>query len=201
MKKNTAISIKIPQGAEIIDRTSTDNDFAPAYSVMNTSAVLLVGSFNMLLPMTFFGGAVAFDMVSQNFGGTIMVLSGLSAIVTGFLQVLGWSETRDTSESIKELNEPIKASDNRNVDGYRFGFRSNSKGYKVSQTVRSNRFFTIYNPLRLFKRILINETVWYDPTTDVHTIERTYVNFKNVYTENEKFGGPRYSFRRALNSL
>lgn len=201
MKKNTAISVKIPQGAELIDQTHVPQDLSSAYSVMSTSSTMLLGSLNMLLPVVFIGGVFSLDLIGSGFGGTVMFISGLAIFVTGFLQALGWGETRDVSKSIKELNSPIKAEDNKNLDGYRFGYRSTSRGYKVSQKVRGKRFFTIYNPLRLFKRILINETVWYDPTTDVHTIERTYASFNNVYTENEKFGGPRYSFRRALNSL
>lgn len=201
MKTNTAINIKIPQGAELIDKTHVPKDLTGAYATSSTSGNMITASINMIAPAVFSTGSVILAVGNASFGGIMMFLSGVVALGAGFWQLMGWSDSKKMSDNIKKLNNPIKAKENSELDGYRFGYRSASKGYKVSQKVRGKRFFTIYNPLRLFKRILINETVWYDPTTDVHTIERTYANFSHIYTENEKFGGPRYSFRRALNSL
>lgn len=205
MKQQIAISIKVPQGAEVIEREKYSGDFSSKWDFLSTNAKMSTSSILMASPVGFSGGIVGTMAGSDNLGPLTIVATGFAVLVVGLTNLVGLGELRDTSDIIKKSNAPINTSKNDRLaqsysvpDRYAYSYSSDSKGYTVSKKTRN---WVIYNPLRLVKRMLVNETTWYNPETDIHTIQRTYANAFKMYTEVERLGGPRYSFRRALNSL
>lgn len=205
MKQQTAISIKVPQGAEVIEKGKELDDFSSSWDLLGTNAKMVTSSILMTSPVGISGGIAGTMAGFENFGPLTTIAFGMSMLVAGILQLLEVSDFRETSSRIKKANAPIEAYKNDRLtqsysvpDRYSYSSSSDSNGYTVSKKTRN---WVIYNPLRLVKRMLVNETTWYNPETDIHTIQRTYANAFKMYTEVERLGGPRYSFRRALNSL
>lgn len=207
MKKNIAINVKIPEGAEVIEANTKVVNYNEKYAIFTSTAVMKFATADMLAAMLFTAGIFAFP-VFENIGIGLMVFSGVSLLVTGFFSLLEAEEIKRVSKRIKKLNGPIDMGENKRISTTTNAVYSRwsegdekGNGYIVSQYVRSTRYPVVFNPLRIFKNILINETVWYEPYTDVHTTTRLYAGFAGLKMVTEKCGGPRYSFRRALNSI
>lgn len=207
MKTNTAINVKIPQGSEVILREEKSVNYNGDFASSKTSSVMKQGATGMIsaLVLALSIGALQIGMVVLPI--TMIVASGLLTFgsIIGFgLENEAFAKTR---KQFKSINRPISMNENHILEHQGFSDRrwrtqqDWKKGYCVSQKVRGPKFIFIFNPVRMFKPVLLNETVWYNPDSDIHTIEKTYARMGSILLTTEKRGGPRYSFRRALNSL
>lgn len=207
MKTNTVINVKIPQGSEVILREEKTVNYNGDFATANTSAIMKYGAAGMISTLV-----LALSIGGLQTGMTVLpiimiVASGLTALVSIINFCLESEYFTKMRKKIKSMNSPISMKENHILENQGFSDRQWrtqqdwKKGYCVSQKVRGSKFIFIFNPLRLFKPVLLNETVWYNPDSDIHTIEKTYARMGSILLTTEKRGGPRYSFRRALNSL
>lgn len=77
----------------------------------------------------------------------------------------------------------------------------NAKGYRVHQ--RATRFpkLVMFSPLRMFRKKLMSETIWYNPVSDIYTREVEHFGFAHYTSTTETYAGQRAVFRQALASI
>jgi hypothetical protein len=75
------------------------------------------------------------------------------------------------------------------------------RGIKVSQRSRRSLFSAVMHPMRPLRKILLTETIWYEPAGDYFTRECTYLGAFNWVETTQLYAGRRRTFINALNTL
>lgn len=74
-------------------------------------------------------------------------------------------------------------------------------GFRIKSKSRANATIEFLLPRRIFRRTLMNETIWYSPLRDVYTKQSSYLTRSGWDVEIEEVAGRRYVFQQALKSL
>lgn len=123
--------------------------------------------------------------------GIITMLSILASMLS--IGVLSSDTVVDMKKKLKELNKDVTPNNWNNSSDYR--------GFRISSRYRKSGIFNLFLPRRIFRPVLMNETVWYSATKDLYTIEKHYLTAGNWVEETQEVGGRRYAFKQALNSF
>lgn len=75
------------------------------------------------------------------------------------------------------------------------------RGIKVFQRSRRSLYTAALHPMRPFRKILLTETIWYDPAGDFFKRECSYMTLSNWVNTQEIYAGRRRTFGETLNSL
>lgn len=201
MKKSSLATLAIPEQAKIMRETSTDVNYSKAYDthtgtvVKWTSATIATGYPAVI--MAFIDGG-PWPWLSLGFG----IVSGLAGFFTlGAMFIDGSAQIM--KRKLIALGQPVepgkwksqkdKPTNNYSGEAYR--------GIKVFQRSRRSLFSAYLNPMRPFRKILLAETIWYEPTRDYFTRECHYMGTLNWVETTQVYAGRRRTFVDTLNSL
>lgn len=125
--------------------------------------------------------------------GTLGVISGLITLFVGVGAVIvGDDSFSDMKDEFKEIKKGITPAEWKENSAQRFRIYSKS---------RRSAVLNMLLPRRIFKRVLMNETVWYSPSQDIYTLEKHYLTATNWVTETAEVDGRRRVFTKALESF
>ena len=201
MKKSSLAAIAIPEQAKIMRETSTDVNYSRAYDthtgtvVKWTSATIATGYPAVI--MSFIDGG-PWAALSLGFG----IASGLAGFFTlGAMFIEGSAQIM--KRKLIALSQPVepgkwksqkdKPTNNYSGEAYH--------GIKVFQRSRRSLFSAYLNPMRPFRKILLAETIWYEPAGDYFTRECHYMGMFNWVETTQLYSGRRRTFVNTLTSL
>lgn len=129
--------------------------------------------------------------------GFIPVICAIAAVLSGGFLVIGSTimsddTFRDMEDEFQHMRKEIKPSEWEENPGKQFRIYSKS---------RRSAIVNMLLPRRIFKRVLMNETIWYEPTQDVYTVQKHYLTGFNWITETAEIEGRRRVFKKALDSF
>lgn len=200
MKKSSLNAIAIPEQAKIIRETSDKRDFSrmnriKTGTMVKWSSGTIVTGYPAGI-MAFIDGG-PWPWLALSFG----IVSAVSAMVT-FCSIFSESARR-TKDALDVRSKQIapgewksqKTKPKDNYSGVPY------HGIKISHRSRRSLFTAVLHPMRPFRKILLTETIWYEPTADYFTRECSYLGFFNWVDTTQIYAGRRRTFVQTLNSL
>lgn len=138
----------------------------------------------------------AVPFVAETLPAIPIILGLASGLMTLFVGVgaliVDDDSLSDMEAEFKEIKKDITPSEWSHNDGKRFRIKSKS---------RRSAIINMLLPRRIFKPVLMNETIWYSPKKDLYTIEKHYLTATNWVTETAEIDGRRRVFTKALDSF
>lgn len=220
MKETVLAHMEVPEEARRIsgEPVSKVVNLTTSTADMKTSTFLGWLSYNYIGTVASTAGLVATNYVTSD---TLMVLSitgavfvGISNLAHGLASMIGPKIHRNIKDEVEKQSKPItpdewkslsymiRANGDDNYYGYSQGNSSDSsRGIRIRHRGVKNARTTALLPVRMFKKQMISETVWYEPKKDSFYRETHYMGFTHYTKVTEEFAGRRQSFKAALNSL
>jgi hypothetical protein len=201
MKKSSLTALAIPEQAKIIQETSNDANYSKTYDIQTgtivkwSSAVVVTGYPAGI--MSFINGG-PWPWLALGFG----IASAVSGFFTLGAMFIDGSERR-MRNNLRKISNPVvpgewtsqKTKPNNTYSGIPY------RGIKISHRSRRTLFSAYWHPLRPFRKILLAETIWYEPTGDYFTRVSNYLGFFNWVETTQVYAGRRRTFGQTLNSL
>lgn len=124
------------------------------------------------------------------------ILTSMSAGV--MFMILGFM----TLGTLTDLNDHMKTL-KKDITPNEWNYKSSqgTQGFRIYSKSRKNAIVELFLPRRMFRRILMNETVWYSPLRDVYTVKKAYLTGLDWVDEIQEIGGRRYVFQQSMKSL
>ena len=198
MRKSSLTILSIPEQAKIMSTTSDNHDFSRMHhlktgTIVKWSSGAIVTGYPAGI-MAFIGVG-PWPWLALSFG----IVSSIASIVT-FCFIFTDSARRMKTEFV-ERSEPIQPGawkTQKTKPSYAgYGY----KGIKISQRSRRSIFSAVLHPLRPFRKILLTETIWYEPAGDYFTVERNYLGLFNWIETRQVRAGRRRAFMTVLKTL
>jgi hypothetical protein len=201
MKKTGLTAIAIPEQAKLIQETSNDANFSRTYDI-HTGTVVKWSS--AVVVMGYPAGIMAF--ISGGPWPGLALGFGIASVVAGFFTLgamfIDGAEAR-MRNNLRQISKPVvseewksqKNKPNNTYSGIPY------RGIKIRHRSRRTLFTAYWNPLRPFRKILLSETIWYEPTGDYFTRVCNYMGFFNWVETTQVYAGRRRTFSQTLNSL
>lgn len=151
-------------------------------------------------------------MFLNGYGIAITVISYIGLFICGLGTPIEVDRTKELFAHIKDQRTPVALNPwdyqsgvpdpNVQVDRYnRYLHDDKRKSEVISLKTRTSTIWTYVNPLRLFKKVLLSETISYSLYEDVYTRTRHYLGAVRYTVVTENFQGSRKSFQKALSAI
>lgn len=105
-----------------------------------------------------------------------------------------------SSESFTEMEDNLRNL-KKDITPHEWKGNEAKNGFRILSKSRANATIELLLPRRIFRRTLMNETIWYSPLRDVYTKQVSYLSRGGWDVEIEEVAGRRYVFQQALKSL
>lgn len=220
MKETVLAHMEVPHEARRIsgEPVSQVVNLTPSGPDMKTSTFLRWLSCNYIGAVASTAGIVTANTVMSetllglSITGTIFV--GVSVLAQGIGTLIAPKIHRNIKKEVAKQAKPIEPDEWKNLaymmkstgdsrySSYAPGNSSDAeKGIRIRHRGVKNASTTAFLPVRMFKKQMVSETVWYEPKKDSFYRETHYMGFANYTKVTEEFAGHRQSFKAALNSL
>lgn len=160
-----------------------------------------VASTGVMIGLNVFTGFEALFLTLSILLGTATAISMLVNIVT--LLFTGQNTLGYVMRNLQNLSQPITANDLEKQTysvGNKFGYKTYN-GIKVKQKTRRFQLIHFFLPVRIFKKQLISESLWYHPVDDVYRKKSVYLTANTLVRDVEIYHGSRYQFKQALENI
>lgn len=198
MKKSSLTAISMPEQAKLMRETSGDLDFSRTNHIKTgtivkwSSGVIVTG---YLAGIMAFIGVGPWPWLALSFG-----IASASMAMVAFGTIFTDSAHRMKDNFIKR-SQPIEPEEwKAQKDKPKYNYET-YRGIKVFQRSRRSLFSAALHPMRPFRKILLTETVWYNPNQDYFTRECSYMGIFNWVETQQLYAGRRRTFLNTLNSL
>ena len=196
MRKSSLSAVSIPEQAKIIQSVSADMNFS-SYEYMNTGTLIKWSS-----------GAIATGYPSAilmfiDAGSPLPWVAGVLSAIMGLIGFGGFftGSGKAMGKNFSDKSAPVAIGEWKNQKTTQKSNLHVSHGIKVSQRSHGNLLLALLNPARLFRKVLLRETIWYDPALDIFTRERSYMGPFNWVETCETLAGRRRTFVTAVKSV
>lgn len=171
-----------------VNHTEYSCDMPTGVMAKFVSSIWLTGGSSVALSVTPF--------VAETLPAIPIILGIASGLLAGYVTLgsllMDDNSLSDMEDEFRDVKKDIMPSEWKENDGRRFRLHSKS---------RRSAIVNMLLPRRIFKPVLMNETIWYSPQQDLYTIEKHYLTAFNWVTETAEIDGRRRVFTKALNSF
>lgn len=187
-------AFSIPAETTKIFSAVEKRDFSYSFKTGTVAKVLSGGWFTcvgavMATPTAIFADVLVALPVSLG------MLSFLSFSVGGTILIADEYARRRAKSTFADIQKSISHED------WKEEIQNSGHGIRMKSTSKKISYKKLLSPQRLFKNVVLNETLWYSPTEDVYTQQTVYLTRGEWLLKTEKFAGRRHVFQQALKSL
>lgn len=217
MIQSTALAhMTIPEKAILVNKTQElvkKREYSFESPKSFTSIIAMNTVFIFGTPLTA-AASIIFPsfMFLNGYGIAITVISYIGLLVCGIGTPVEADRLKALFSHIKDQRIPVSQNPwnyksgvpdpNVQVDRYnRYLHDDKRKPEVISLKTRPSTIWTYLNPLRLFKKILLSETISYSLYEDVYTRTSHYLGAVRYTVVTENFQGSRKSFQKALSAI
>lgn len=146
------------------------------------------------------GSSVGLGMipfVTENLASLPFTVGFLTSISTVVFAIGSFFISRESYTNMEDNMRNLK----KDISPDEWKGEEAKSGFRIYAKSRSNATIEFILPRRIFRRTLMNETVWYSPLRDVYTMQKSYLTRSGWDVEIEEVAGRRYVFQQALKSL
>lgn len=204
MEESNLVPMKIPEHAKSLDSTSKNLNHTSDYDMHTGTVIKWVSS----IELGFATSSLFAFIPTEGFhaaGGVGFVITGITSLVFGIIMGMESDTRKGFSKGIKKIKETPSYGDwvhSSLVPAKNYGTSQVSGlGYCVRKTNVSAVIPHFFNPERFFGGVPLSETLWYNPVTDVYSLETERLKVWNWEKTTEKFAGRRKTLTDALRAL
>lgn len=204
MQETNLVPMKIPEHAKSLDSTSKTLNHASDYNMHTGTVLKWVSS----LELGFLTSTLFSFLPSDGFhaaGGVGFVITGLSGFVFSIIVAIESDTRKGFRKGIKQIKSTPSYGDwvhSSLTPAKNYGTSQVSGlGYCVRKTNVNTVIPHLFNPVRFFGGVPLSETLWYNPVSDVYSLETERLTAWNWEKKTEKFAGRRKTLTDALRAL
>jgi hypothetical protein len=199
MKKSSLTAISMPEQAKLMREINNDLEFSrtdhiKTGTIVKWSSGVIVTGYPAGI-MAFIGvGPWPWLALSFGIASASMAMVSLGTIFT--------DSARRMKENLRLNSRPIELEEWKSQTTKPKGYSGETyRGIKISQRSRRSLIVAALHPMRPFRKILLHETIWYDPNLDCFRRECSYMGLFNWIHTEQIYSGRRRTFGTTLNTL
>lgn len=207
MKDTSIVPMKIPEHAKLLAPAhETKQNFSTEYDAKTGTWIRWITG----LQTGTAGSAVLVNLPAEGF----LIAGNIGFGVTGFALIIAWLGTMMEHKSVKSFIKGVKGI--KEVPNYgewesssltktKYNVWENetisTRGYRVRKSSAKSFTLQLFNPKRAVGGAVLSETLWYNPVTDIYTLETENIRMLDMFTTVEQYAGRRKTLSDALKAL
>lgn len=205
MQETNLVPMKIPEHAKSLETATRNLNLSDSYDMHTGTVIKWVSSIQLSTTASTIFAFLPPD--GFHVAGLVgYIVSGVGAIVFGFGIVMESHTRKGFKKGIKKVKEVPNYGDWISSslvkgDSYIADRNMSNIGYCVRKTNVNTVLPHLFNPLRFFGGVVLSETLWYNPVSDVYSLETEKFTAWDWQKSTEKFAGRRKTLTDALRSL
>lgn len=206
MQETSIVPMKIPEHAKLLETTDERQNFSSSYDTKTSTWVRWITGLQTSALTS--GVLINVPVDAFNLVGSIgVVCTSIAGAVGAIGMAIEHKSIRAIHQGVKDIkgipdySEWEKKSLKRTTYDHWDSEPVSTKGYKVRKSTAKSFTMKFFDPRRMLGGAILSETLWYNPVSDIYTLETQNLRMFNWWITTEQYAGRRKAMSDALNSL